>query len=115
MNQLNDNKILLDRVVLETHNGDVTRHGTNWPVSYLLLVAVGVLEELHSQAFLLLSQDCSSRLFWMEEVRRDFDCFCLRSQLCPVVTFGWRRNFCMDLSSLSHLNRGKMSQTIQGQ
>ena len=32
MNQLNDNKILLDRVVLETHNGDVTRHGTNWRV-----------------------------------------------------------------------------------
>ena len=106
MNQLNDNKILLDRVVLETHNGDVTRHGTNWPVSYLLLVAVGVLEELHSQAFLLLSQDCSSRLFWMEEVRRDFDCFCLRSQLFPAVTFGWRQ-FCKDLSSPSHLNKSK--------
>ena len=56
MNQLSDNKTLLDWGVLGTDNRDVT-----W--TYLHLVAVGVLEELHSQAFLLLSQDCSSRPF----------------------------------------------------
>ena len=58
MNQLRDNKILLDWAVLDwdSNNRDVTS-------TYLHLVAVGVLEELHSRAFLLLSQDCSSRLF----------------------------------------------------
>ena len=92
MNQLSDNKTLLDWGVLGMDNRDVT-----W--TYLHLVAVGVLEELHSQAFLLLSQDCSSRLFWMEEVRRDFDCFCLHSQVFPAERrkFCWG-HFCTDLS-----------------
>ena len=60
MNQLSDNKILLDCAVLGPDR-DVIVGLTDW--SYLHLVAVGVLEELHSPAFLLLSQDYSSRPF----------------------------------------------------